>query len=159
MKEILLVLMLVLSLIIAGCSKEEKLDGTVEINTSIAQREESIGKSDKDFTDITKSKARDINNDVTGKWRKTTLSESVNLNEYILSYNKLFMDKETTVHWIINFANKTTTRVIDSGDYIEATTYEYVEKEEHDAKKIGSGMKLGEYRIYKDNGDIEEVGD
>lgn len=40
---------------------------------------------------------------------------------------------------------------------LDVTIYEYVDKEEHDAKKLFSGMLLTEYFVYIDNGDIEEV--
>lgn len=35
--------------------------------------------------------------------------------------------------------------------------HEYVDKEEHDAKIMSSGMVLSEYYIYLDNGDIEKI--
>ena len=40
---------------------------------------------------------------------------------------------------------------------LSVTIHEYVNKEELDAKKLFSGMVLGEYWIYLDNGDIEKI--
>lgn len=35
--------------------------------------------------------------------------------------------------------------------------YEYVDKEEHDAKLLFSGKLLKEYHVNKDTGEIEEI--
>lgn len=45
----------------------------------------------------------------------------------------------------------------DFESYLSVKVHEYVEKEELDANKLGSGMVLGEYNIYKDNGDIVKI--
>lgn len=124
---------------------------------AIPSREEAIGKSDKDFMELTKSKPNAVRNDVTDKWRKVSFAESVDINEYILSYSDLYMGEDTTVHAVINFTYNTTSMINDFGDHLYVTTREYVSKEEHDAKKLGNGMVLGEYQIYKDNGDIIEI--
>ena len=39
----------------------------------------------------------------------------------------------------MNFTLNTTTRINHLGAYLEATTLEYVEGEEHDAKALGGG--------------------
>ena len=152
-----LITIILITMLITGCGGKEVLDGSVEIDTSIGQREGAIGKSDKDFTEITTLKPTTVRNDTTEKWRKTTVSKSVDINEYILSYNKLYMTEDTTVHAIVNFTNKTTTLINDNGEYINVKTHEYIDKEEHDAKQLGSGMLLEEFNIYKDNGDITKV--
>lgn len=41
---------------------------------------------------------------------------------------------------------------------LSVTIHEYVDDEEHDASVLGSGMVLGEYFVYLDNGDIENLG-
>ena len=46
---------------------------------------------------------------------------------------------------------------IDIRPIISVTIHEYVDKEEHDANKLFSGMVLGDYWIYLDNGDIEKI--
>lgn len=157
MKKIL-VLIALLSIFIVGCGGDnEVLNGEVELDLSIAEREGSIGKSDKDFTELTTLKPSEVRNDATGKWRKITLSKGVDIAAYILSYNKLYMDEDTTVHSIINFGNKTTAMINNLGSYISVRVHEYQDKEEHDAKELGGGMFLKEYHVYKDNGDIVEV--
>ena len=159
MKKILPII-LILSLFLTGCGKEEILDGSVDLDLTIQEREGAIGKSNKDFTELTNSKPSTVRNDVTEKWRKITLSKSIDINEYLLSYNKLYMtDEPSAVHWIINFNHNTTTSISDMGDYLYVTVHEYVDKEEHDAKVLGNGMVIGEFNIYKDNGDIMKAGD
>lgn len=135
--------------------EESKGNGEVDLDLTIQERDFAIGKSDKNFLDIEVSEPTSIRNDVTEKWRKTMIAEPVDINEYILSYNKLYMEDDiTAVHVIFNFTYNTTTMINDIGPYVGVKTYEYVEDEEHDAKKIGEGLLLGEYNIYKDNGDI-----
>lgn len=139
-------------------AEEEKAKGQVELDTSIEERENAIGKSNKNFLDITENEPRDVRNDVTGKWKMIKLTDPVDTLKYILSYNKLYMEEDTTApHIIVNFAYETTTVINDFGTYLDVTVHEYVDGEEHDAKELGNGMVLGEYRIHKDNGDIEEI--
>lgn len=156
-RMLLLVLVAILTFVLVGCGSKEELDGTVELDLSISEREGTIGKSEKDFTIITKSSPGKVREDTTGKWRKITTSTSEDTIDYMLSYNKLHMTEETTVHAIVNFANKTTTMINDFESYLSVKVHEYVEKEELDANKLGSGMVLGEYNIYKDNGDIVKI--
>jgi len=137
--------------------QEEPMEVTeTEPKEVVPAREESIGTSDKDFTELTKSKASKMLNDVTGKWKKSTFAKSVDLNEYLISYNELHM-KGSEVHVIVNFNYSTTTIVNDYGDRLSVRVHEYVKKEEHDAKSVGGGLLLGEYEIYKDNGDIIRI--
>lgn len=178
----ILLLVALLSLTLFGCDGNEKpieesIDTSqveevdpIEEDSEVVQEEQSgitwddlkdedniVGKSDKDFKELTKSKPTDVRNDTTGKWKKSTVSENVNLEEYLLSYVDLYME-DGDVHFIINFNYNTTTRVNYNGGLINASVMEYERKEEHDAKTIGSGMLLKSYAIYPD-GDIEEVGD
>lgn len=121
----------------------------------IKDQEKIIGVSDKDFLTISKAKPSDVNNDVTGNWRKVTVAESFNIEEYALSYADNYI-KDGEIHFIINFNDKTTTRISNDFGMLSVTVHEYVDKEEHDAKKMPSGMVLKDYVIYPD-GDIEEI--
>lgn len=121
----------------------------------VKEKDKIVGVSDKDFLTITKSKPSDVRNDKTGKWKKVTVADSFNIEEYALSYKDTYM-KDGDVHFVINFTNKTTTRLNYSSQLLFVTVHEYVDKEEHDASKMPSGMVLKDYIIYPD-GDIEEV--
>ena len=47
--------------------------------------------------------------------------------------------------------------VLLMGNLLDVSVYEYVDKEEHDAKLLFSGMLLKEYHVNKDTGEIEEI--
>lgn len=117
--------------------------------------ENIIGKSDKDFSEVMKAKPSEVRNDVTGNWRKVTLAENIDIEEYAKSYQELHMDEGET-HFIINFNRKTTTVINEFNSLLYVDIHEYVEKEEHDANQLGSGMLLVSYVIYPD-GDIEKI--
>lgn len=113
-----------------------------------------IGKSDKDYSEVS-TKPSEVRNDNTGNWRKVTLAEDIDFEDYAKSYQELHMEEGET-HFIVNFNRKTTTVINEFNSLLYVDIHEYVEKEEHDANKIGSGMVLINYVIYPD-GDIEEL--
>lgn len=121
----------------------------------VKTKDKIVGKSDKDYSELTNSKSSKVRNDKTGNWRKSTIAENVDIEEYILSYSDLHMD-EDEVHFIINFNYNTTTWITEMHSLLYVDIREYVEKEEHDAKTLGNGMTLISYVIYPD-GDIEEI--
>lgn len=156
---ILVSTLLLITFALMGCggASEEKSEEEVKLDLSIAEREGAIGKSTKEFTELTKAKPNNVRNDVTKKWRKITIEKSTNITEYLLSYSNLHITDDTTVHIIFNFSTNTTTMINDFGSYLDVRIYEYAEKEEHNAKKIPGGMLLSGYAIYKDNGDIVKL--
>lgn len=121
----------------------------------VKNKDNIIGKSNKDFKKITKQKPSDVRNDKTGNWRKVTIADNVDIEEYVLSYKDLYM-KDGEVHFIINFNYNTTTVINNLNGILFVDVKEYVSKEEHDAAILGSGMELKNYMIYPD-GDIEKV--
>lgn len=145
---------------------EQKLEGNInevdeeesanEVETSWDDlKGDVVGKSAKDFLELTSSEPRDVRNDTTESWKKSTISESVDILEYLSSYKDLYMSEGDT-HWIINFSYNTTTRIYFTGGLLYIDITEYVNKEEHNADILGTGMLLGSYVIYPD-GDIEEL--
>lgn len=121
-------------------------------------RKGMYGVSDKNIkdTDIYFGVSK-VRNDVTEKWKISTISENIEILDYALSYYKEYFSDDSEVHAIVNFANKTTTKITVVADQIDVSIFEYVDKEEHDAKILFSGSLLKEYSIYTDNGDIEEI--
>ena len=75
-----------------------------------------VGVSDKDISDLDPVFWKSVVNDATGKWRYATISDDVNISDYALSYYKEYFKSDDEVHAIINFANKTTTRINCGGD-------------------------------------------
>ncbi len=171
-KIVLIVLAaLVVLFVIAIAATPTDTDTTTAADTTVSDttqavpaREDAVGKSDKNCDDYFDGKAvpMSIHNDVTGNWRVCTLATTKSgFEEYALDYvNRYFETGESNeVHWIVNFTNKTTTSVTNLGGVLNVTTYEYVNKEELDAKAIGGGMVLSTYLVYTDNGDIVKAED
>lgn len=138
-------------------SKEEPIKEVEEEYSwdDVKEKDRIVGKSDKDFSEVTKSKPNDVRNDTTGKWRILKISENIDIEEYALSYADLHM-KDDEVHFIVNFNYHTTTWLNKIDGLLFVDIREYVKKEEHDAKKLGNGMVLKSYVIYPD-GDIQEL--
>ncbi len=86
------------------------------------------------------------------------ISSSENILEYAKSYYDNNFSNDDEIHAVINFAKNTTTNISYLFDnIISVTIHEYVSREEHSADRLFGGTVLGEYWIYMDNGDIEEV--
>ncbi|WP_195990215.1 hypothetical protein, partial [Clostridium sp. D53t1_180928_C8] len=137
----------------------EKIYKEVLENSLIGdERENIIGKSDKKFNVISDDKPSSVRNDVTGNWRLTRIATTEDILEYIRSYYITKFIDEEEIHAIVNFTLNTTTQVSKLFENIICVTiYDYVEKEELDAKRLFGGTILGEYWIYLDNGDIEVI--
>lgn len=145
-----------------GISKEKNNSDILkdESNKEIIERENiiGIGISNKDFISLDKSKPSDVINDTTGNWKLSKIATTDNILEYVSSYYKANFSNDKEIHGIINFKLKTTTKVSKlSHNILAVTIHQYVDKEEDDAKKLFTGMVLGEYWIYLDNGDIQKI--
>lgn len=116
-----------------------------------------VGVSEKDIEDLDPVFYKSVINDVTGNWRYATIADDIDIEYYIMSYYKNYFSTDNEVHAIINFTRNTTTRLNYSGGVITVTIMDYVDGEEHDAKKLFSGQVLATYYVYADNGDIEEL--
>lgn len=137
-------------------SKEEAAGEVKDTAVSTEQQSEktqveSEAKDDINFV-VTK-----VRNDVTGNWRITTIAENIQMEDYALDYYKKYFKSDDEIHAIVNFNYKTTTQISVVGNLLDVSVYEYVDKEEHDAKLLFSGMLLKEYHVDKDTGEIEEV--
>lgn len=138
-------------------TNETKKEEVNKVNET-KKRENIIGTSNKDFAKLSDSKPTSVINDKTGNWKLSRVSSSENVIEYVLSYYKNNFTNSNEIHFIVNFTLKTTTRVSRMLDNVLVVNiYEHVDKEELDANKLCTGMKLGEYWIYIDNGDIEKI--
>ena len=74
--------------------------------------------------------------------------------ESLKYYNEYMQDGE--IHYIVSFATNTTTVIRTHDGYLSVDVTEYVDKEEHDAATLGSGMLLASYLVYED-GEVEKV--
>ena len=149
-----IIIVLVIICLIAGAGQSKPVDAPA---TSTESSKSTIAtSSDLDGIKFSVSKVR---NDVTGNWRVSTIAEPIIMSDYAVDYYRQYFSSQDEIHAIVNFNKKTTTSISTLGaispDTIVVTTYEYVDGEEHDAKKMFSGMKLSEKYYDIDTG--EEV--
>lgn len=142
----------------SGDNKDENAVQTASVDESIATTEAS---DDSVQTDSEESGidfvVSDVRNDVTGKWRKCLIAENVEPKDYALDYYKENFKSDDEIHAIVNFNYKTTTKLSVMDNLLAVTIYEYVDKEEHDAKLLFRGMMLDEYFIDIDSGKIINI--
>lgn len=140
----------------------QKIDNNepVEQESIVPHREgeEIVGISDKTLDDVNILFDDSVRNDVTGNWRLARIAENnFNFAEYAVDYYNKYFKADNEVHAIVNFTTNTTTRINANSTMLFVSVYEYVPKEEHDAKILFGGQKLSDYIVYLDNGDIEKV--
>lgn len=102
-------------------------------------------------------RADKVRNDTTGNWRISLIAENIDMSEYALDYYKQYFTDDSEIHFIVNFNYNTTTKIMVMGGDLDVTVQEYVAKEEHDAKMLGSGNVLAEYFVNIETGEIEKV--
>lgn len=102
-------------------------------------------------------RADKVRNDTTGNWRISLIAENIDMSEYALDYYKQYFTDNSEIHFIVNFNYNTTTKIMVMGGDLDVTVQEYVAKEEHDAKMLGSGNVLAEYFVNIETGEIEKV--
>ncbi|MFR0838937.1 MAG: hypothetical protein ACLSHA_10375 [Neglectibacter timonensis] len=137
-------------------AKDGVEDGAKDAINSTEQQsdktqDESTAKDDISFV------VTNVPNDVTGNWRIATIAENIEMQDYALDYYKEYFKSDDEIHAIVNFNYKTTTKISVMGNLLDVSVYEYVDKEEHDAKLLFSGMLLKEYHVNKDTGEVEEI--
>ncbi len=97
----------------------------------------------------------DARNDSTGNWSVCAIAEELNIKDYAVDYYETYFESNDETHGIVNFNYNTTTKILVVGDSLNVSVYEYVDKEEHDANIMFSGMLLDEYYINITDGTIE----
>lgn len=136
---------LIFAIIFSACGAQEK---------SLSKTSPTV--SDNSMQEISFMVGK-VNNDVTGNWRIATIAENIEMQDYALDYYKEHFKSDVEIHAIVNFNYKTTTKISVMGNLLDVSVYEYVDKEEHDAKLLFSGTLLKEYHVNIDNGEIEEI--
>ncbi len=86
--------------------------------------------------------ADNVRNDVTGNWRLSRTASGKAVSDYAMEYYETMFSNDEEVHGIVNFILNTTTRINAMSGCLFVDTYEYVDKEEHDAKILFSGELL-----------------
>lgn len=137
-------------------TKDGAEDGAKDAISSSEQQTEEKQSESTDKDDIS-FVVTNVPNDVTGNWRIASIAENIEMQDYALDYYKEYFKSDDEIHAIVNFNYKTTTKISVMGNLLDVSVYEYVDKEEHDAKLLFSGMLLKEYHVNIDNGEIEEI--
>ena len=100
-----------------------------------------------------------VRNDVTGNWRRAATSDSLVPADYALEYYNEMFSSDEEIHSIWNATLKTNTRIMLFGNLLFVDTLEYVEGEEHDAKKMFSGDVLDSKVINIETGEEVDFSD
>lgn len=164
MKKIIIIVLVLLAIIIVGAAlgsdpeepSSEPETATVE---TVEHRtgDEIVGVSDKDIEDLDPDFDKKVRNDVTEKWRAVAIAESVDFTEYALSCWEKYAEADDTVLVVLNYTTNVTTIINKTSDRLSVSCFEMVDGERNDAKLMGSGLPLGNYFVYLDNGDIEKL--
>lgn len=118
--------------------------------------EDIVGVSDKSLKDdnIKIVFTDSIPYDVTGNWRLARITKDIDIVDYALDYYHTRFRNDNEIHAIVNYTNKTTTKISVMDDLMDVTVHKYVEDEENSARTLFSGKIIESYYIYMDNGDI-----
>lgn len=135
----------------------EPVSSTTEEETSADSTPADSAAEESELDKIVSFSAKDVRNDVTGKWRISVIAENINMEDYALDYYKEYFKSDDEIHGIVNFNYNTTTKISVLGNYIDVSVYEYLDGEEHDAKLLFGGMLLSESLIDKDTGEIQKI--
>lgn len=152
------VIIVVILIAIFGNTETQKgIKEGVEETTSSAKQQPTDQKEKATPIDDISFTVTNVRNDVTGNWRIAKIAENIAMQDYALDYYKKYFKSDDEIHAIVNFNYNTTTKISVMGNLLDVTVYEYVDKEEHDAKLLFSGMLLKEYHVNIDTGEIQEI--
>ena len=99
-----------------------------------------------------------VRNDVTGNWRCLVVVTPETMESHAADYYKAYFTDDSEIHIIENLQLQTCSKiVVVYPGTLDVTVYEYVDKEEHDAKLMCSGMVLGQYSVNIETGEVEEI--
>ena len=99
-----------------------------------------------------------VRNDKTGNWRELVYYGSENILDHVPEYYAAYFKDDNEIHIVVNLGLKTTAVLnMMPGNIIDVTIHEYVDKEEHDAAMIATGMLYGQYWVHLDTGEVEKI--
>lgn len=97
-----------------------------------------------------------VHNDNTGNWRVAVIYTSENIVDHAVNYYNAYYGTDDEVHFICNLGLRTTTRFNVYDGVIYASTFDYVDGEEHDANVLPGGDLVTSYSVNIETGEIEE---
>ncbi|MCR5142556.1 MAG: DUF1795 domain-containing protein [Ruminococcus sp.] len=116
-----------------------------------------IATSSKDISDIDVSFLDSVTNDVTGNWQCLIINSKIDFFDYALSiYNTYYEESKVLIVEDIPDEKSVNFSQIDSNT-VEFVIHEYVDGEEKDANSMVAGSVIGQYWLYLDSGEIEDI--
>ena len=128
-----------------------------EKTTKAKTTKKKIESGQYDIDGITFNYTDYVNNDTTGNWRISLIASQEPVTKYALDYYKKMFLFDDEIHAVVNFTTKTTNSITCLGNILDVKVYDYVDKEEHDAKLLFSGSLLKEYHIDVKTGKVKKV--
>ena len=132
-------------------SKDKKVNPQDDFSDDEVDEIEALKKHLKDDYDVSEPQ-KFAKGDKVGTWRIVKVANGTPVSDYAVDYARAYM-KLGEIHYIVNFSLKTTTKLQLTLNVLEVVTTEYVDKEEHDASVIGSGMLYSEEYFNMDSGE------
>lgn len=130
----------------------EAADSPTTTSSTVAHSTTESTAADALDLDVVFSKT--FRNDVTGNWRKALVSTSSPIEDYALAYYREYFTDDAEVHVIYNFGLNTVNCLTVTGNVLCVNITEYVDGEEHDAKKACGGLHYGAFQIDTNTGEV-----
>ncbi len=149
--------LIIVIIISAALGNNKDSNNNLDSTESSSEQVDNTKNEESTKKDITFS-VSDVPNDVTGNWRIATIAENIQMEDYALDYYKKYFKNDSEIHAIVNFNYNTTTKILVlNSSQLDVCVYDYVDKEEHDAKLLFSGTLLSEFTVDKQTGEIEKI--
>lgn len=134
---------------------EKESDKTEDSNNSKAESDK-FSKTIAEDIDVVFSES--VPNDVTGKWRLACVATEKEIQTYALEYYNSYFQSDDEIHAVVNTSLRTTNKLTKiSSDILDIAIYEYVDKEENDAKILFTGTLLANYQVNIPTGEVTQI--
>lgn len=134
---------------------EKESDKTEDSNNSKAESDK-FSKTIAEDIDVVFSES--VPNDVTGKWRLARVATEKEIQTYALEYYNSYFQSDDEIHAVVNTSLRTTNKLTKiSSDILDIAIYEYVDKEENDAKILFTGTLLANYQVNIPTGEVTQI--
>ncbi len=135
---------LVCILVTVGCHAQDAVSDKDALRKEVKEK----------YNLIYMGNARD---DVTGNWRVSLYSGEDQFQDFALEYYNAFFESDKEIHAVVNFAVKVTYKITYTLGELYVTAYDYVDGEEHSAKKLFSGTPLQQFVINPKTGEVQTL--
>lgn len=135
---------------------EKESNKTEDSNNNSKEESDKFPKTIADDIDVVFSES--VPKDVTGKWRLACVATEKEIQTYALEYYNSYFQSDDEIHAIVNDSLKTTNKLAKiSSDILDIAIYEYVDKEENDAKILFTGTLLANYQVNIPTGEVTQI--